>query len=106
MVRAMLYFKGIKLYFWAEAARTAVYLCNRSPSSALHKTILYEVWFGYPPSIQHLRIFGSTCYALTPKDKRSKLQHHSFKSIFLGYNPLNPIGCMMKLIKKSSLHVL
>ena len=86
MVRAMLYFKGIKLYFWAEAARTAVYLRNRSPSLALHQEIPYEVWFGYPPSIQHLRIFGSTCYALIPKDKRNKLQHHSFKCIFLGYS--------------------
>ena len=86
MVRAMLYFKGIKLYFWAEAARTAIYLRNRSPSSALHQAIPYEVWFGYPPSIQHLRIFGSTCYALIPKDKRNKLQHHSFKCIFLGYS--------------------
>ena len=86
MVREMLYFKGIKLYFWAEATRTVVYLRNRSPSSALHQVISYEVWFGYPPSIQHLRIFGSTCYALTPKDKRSKLQRHSFKCIFLGYS--------------------
>ena len=36
MVREMLYFKGIKLYFWVEATRTTVYLCNRSPSSTLH----------------------------------------------------------------------
>lgn len=73
MVRAMLYFKGIKLHFWAKATRIAVYLRNRSPSSTLHQSIAYEVWFGYPPSVQHLRIFGSTCYALISKDKRSKL---------------------------------
>jgi len=35
MVREMLYFKGIKLHFWAEATRTTVYLHNRSPSSTL-----------------------------------------------------------------------
>ena len=58
MVREMLYFKGIKLYFWAEAARTAVYPRNRSPSSALHQEIPYEVWFRYPPSIQHLEFLG------------------------------------------------
>ena len=85
MVREMLYIKGVKLHFWAEAARTTVYLRNRSPSSELQQAIPYEVWFGYPHSIQHLKIFGSTSYALIPKGKSSKLHQHSFKCTFLGY---------------------
>lgn len=57
MVRAMLYFKGIKLHFWAEVARTKFYLHNRSPSFSLHQATPYEVWYGYPTSVRHLQIF-------------------------------------------------
>ena len=35
--------------------------------------------------IRHLRVFGSTCYALIPKEQRNKLGARSRKCIFLGY---------------------
>jgi hypothetical protein len=38
------------------------------------------------PSVRHLRVFGSTCYALIPKEQRSKLDARSWKCIFLGYS--------------------
>ena len=37
------------------------------------------------PSVRHLRVFGSTCYALIPKEQRNKLGARSRKYIFLGY---------------------
>ena len=43
------------------------------------------MWFGHLPSVRHLRVFGSTCYALIPKDQRNKLGAQSRKCIFLGY---------------------
>jgi transposase InsO family protein len=42
--RCMLYNKGISRHFWAEAASTACYLINRSPSIPLDKKTLIEVW--------------------------------------------------------------
>eukprot|EP00253_Pinus_taeda_P034645 PITA_34645 len=33
----------------------------------------YEMWYGHIPSVKHLRVFGSTCYALKPKVHRKKL---------------------------------
>ena len=28
----------------------------------------YEMWYGHIPSVRHLRVFGSFCYALIPKE--------------------------------------
>jgi hypothetical protein len=59
---------------------------NRCPSHALKNKTPYEMWYGHIPSVRHLRVFGSTCYALIPKEKRSKLDARSQKCIFLGYS--------------------
>ena len=44
------------------------------------------MWYGHVPSIKHLRVFGSTYYALIPKVHRNKLGARSRKCIFLGYS--------------------
>ena len=46
---------------------------------------LYEVWKGYKPNVNHLRIFRCSAYAHIPKDERSKMDPKAKKSIFLGY---------------------
>jgi hypothetical protein len=43
-IRSMLSHSGLLKSFWAEAADTAVYLINRSPSVALDGGILECVW--------------------------------------------------------------
>ena len=78
-------FKNVKLMFWGDAVKCAAYLRNRSPSNALDNKTPHEMWFGYLPSVRHLRVFGSTCYALIPKEKINKLGARSRKCIFLGY---------------------
>jgi hypothetical protein len=35
------------------------------------------MWYGCIPSVRHLRVFGSTCYALIPKEQRNKLDTRS-----------------------------
>eukprot|EP00253_Pinus_taeda_P021352 PITA_21352 len=71
--------------FWADAVLCATYIKNRCPSSAIRNNTPYESWYGHVPSVKHLRIFGSTCYALIPKVHRNKLGARSCKCIFLGY---------------------
>eukprot|EP00253_Pinus_taeda_P025980 PITA_25980 len=44
------------------------------------------MWYGHIPSVKHLRVFGSTYYALIPKVHRNKLGARSHKCIFLGYS--------------------
>jgi hypothetical protein len=86
MVRSMMFFKNVKLMFWADAILCAVYVKNMCPSHALKNKTPYEMWYGHIPSVRHLRVFGSTCYALIPKEQRSKLDARSRKCIFLGYS--------------------
>jgi transposase InsO family protein len=42
MARSMMHFKGLSTKYWAEAVHTAVYLKNRSPTSALDGKTHYE----------------------------------------------------------------
>ena len=50
-------------HFWAEAANTACYLINRSPSIPLNKKTPIEVWSGTLADYLQLRVFGCTAYA-------------------------------------------
>jgi transposase InsO family protein len=78
--RCMLSNAGMSRRFWAEAASTANYLINRSPSIPLDKSI--EVWSGTPADYSHLRVFGCTAYAHVDN---GKLEPRVVKCIFLGY---------------------
>ena len=65
---------------------TAVYLRNRSPTSALTDATPYEAWRGDKPDLSHLRVFGCRAYMHLDKTKRSsKLQPRSIPVIFVGY---------------------
>ena len=86
MARSMLTFKGLSPTYWAEAIHTAVYLRNRSPNASLEGITPYEAWFGFKPKVKHLRVFGSICYALVPKEKRTKLDSRSLKCTMIGYS--------------------
>ena len=86
MARTMLAEKDMPKEFWAEAVYTAVYLLNRCPTKAVLNKTPIEAWSGRKPSAQHLRVFGSICYAHIPKEKRHKLEEKTQKGIFLGYS--------------------
>ena len=44
------------------------------------------LWYGTKHSVNHLRVFGSTCHALVPKEKMTKLENRSMKCMLLGYS--------------------
>ena len=73
---------GLHRRFRAEAASTAYYLINRSPSIALNKKTPIEVWSGSPADYSQLRVFCCTVY---PHVDNGKLEPRAVKCIFLGY---------------------
>ena len=85
MVRCMLYDAKLGQEFWGHAALTAIHIINRLPSSAHNNKTPYEIWFGTPPSLGHLRVFGCTAYRHTPAQTRRKLDRHTEKCRLIGY---------------------
>jgi len=71
--------------FRADAIQCAEYLRIRCLTHALDNKTPYEMWYGRLPLVKHLKVFGSTSYALIPKEKRCKVGARSRKCIFLGY---------------------
>lgn len=89
MARSMLTFKRLSPTYWEKAIHTVVYLRNRSPTASLDGIKPYEAWFGFKPRVEHLRFFGSVCYSLVPKEKRTKLDSRSLKCTMIGYSDEN-----------------
>ncbi|KAH9704361.1 Integrase catalytic domain-containing protein [Citrus sinensis] len=81
-VRCMLLSSNLFKFFWAEAAVTAAYLINRSPSSALEFKTPQEVWSGKPPDLSNLKVFGCPAYAHI---RQGKLELRAVKGYFMGY---------------------
>ncbi|KAG8481529.1 hypothetical protein CXB51_026324 [Gossypium anomalum] len=81
-VRCMLSNANLPKSFWAEAASTACFLINRSPSVAIEKKTPQEVWSGNPANYSDLKIFGCPAYAHV---NNGKLEPRSIKCVILGY---------------------
>jgi len=55
------------------------------PTAALDSATPYELWNGRKPDVSHLRVWGSTAYVHSQKDKRAALRSHYDKCVFIGY---------------------
>jgi len=71
--------------FWGHAVLTSVHIHNRLPSQSHQDISPREHWTGMEPGIRHLRVFGSTAWVYTPKERRQKLDPKSVRSIFVRY---------------------
>jgi transposase InsO family protein len=71
--------------WWTELLETVVYLKLRAPASILQKKTPYEIIYGKPPSLLHLRRIGSCAWVLIPKEHRAKLGPRSSECRLLGY---------------------
>jgi hypothetical protein len=90
-VRCMLYDTNLSKKLWQEAARTVVYLKNRSPASSIAKdTTPYELWHGKRPNLEHIRTFGSKCLAYVPNTSaQKKLDTRAINGYLIGYDASN-----------------
>jgi hypothetical protein len=74
--------------FWSEAVQTAVYLINRSPTSALGGRIPAALWYNEKPNLSKLRVFGCVAYLLLPKELiPGKFDSKCLKYYFTGFCP-------------------
>jgi hypothetical protein len=83
-VRSMLADAKMSGKVWAEAAETANYLRDLSPTVGRSKTP-HESFFGRKPDVSHLRAFGSPAYVLVPKSLRKILDPRCVKGHLVGY---------------------
>lgn len=86
---AMLWTALLPIGFWAAAVKTAVFLTNCSPATALedNKTP-FESYFGTKPNSGFLRVWGCKAAAHVPDQLRTKTDWTSKSSphcIFIGY---------------------
>lgn len=84
-VRCMLQDSGCERRMWAEAANTAAYIINRSPTKKLLMATPEEKWLERKVDLEHIRVFGCKAYAHIPREKRTKLDPKSKQYIFVGY---------------------
>jgi transposase InsO family protein len=77
--RAMLTAADMTDEHWAEAATTANYLRNCSPTAGNTKTP-WELFHGKKPDVSNLHIFGSTAFVRIPSELRTKLDPASQKA--------------------------
>ena len=91
---------GLPDEFWAEAITTATYLANRSPSSSRNFKTPYEIRYGKPPCLSHLRVFGCQAWAHVPKVQRSKLEPRARPAVFVGYEQNRKGYCLFDVQAK------
>jgi len=66
-------------------ALTAVHIINCLPSGLHQNKPPFEIWFGSPPSIAQLRVFGCIAYRQIPSQTRSQLEPKASKCRMIGY---------------------
>ena len=67
-----------------EALKTAIHILNRVPSKSVPKTP-YELWTERVPSLNHLRMWGSSAEAKVFNPNIGKLDPKTVSCHFIGY---------------------
>nr|KYP43576.1 Retrovirus-related Pol polyprotein from transposon TNT 1-94 [Cajanus cajan] len=77
VARALCFQANFPLEFWGDCVLTACYLINRTPTTVLHGKTPYNLLYGTPPSLNHLRVLGCLCYAHNQNHKGDKFASRS-----------------------------
>jgi transposase InsO family protein len=72
--------------FWAEAINTASYSINRLYLHRILKKTSYELLTGKKPNVSYFRDFGSKCFILVKRGRKSKFAPKAVEGFLLGYD--------------------
>jgi hypothetical protein len=72
--------------FWAEAINTACYSINRLYLHRILKKTSYELLTGKKPNVSYFRVFGSKCFILIKRGRKSKFGPKVVEGFLLGYD--------------------
>jgi hypothetical protein len=72
--------------FWAEAINTACYSINRLYLHRILKKTSYELLTGKNPNVSYFRVFGSKCFILIKRGRKSKFAPKVVEGFLLGYD--------------------
>ena len=87
IARTMLNESSLPKYFWADAVSTSCYVMNKVLIRPILKKTPYEVFNGRKPNINHLRVFGCSCFVLNNgKENLGKFDEKADLGIFIGYS--------------------
>jgi hypothetical protein len=71
--------------FWAKAINTACYSINRLYLHRILKKTSYELLTGKNPNVSYFRVFGSKCFILVKRGRKSKFAPKAAEGFLLGY---------------------
>jgi transposase InsO family protein len=72
--------------FWAEAINTACYSINRLYLHRILKKTSYKLLTGKKPNVSYFRVFGSKCFILIKRGRKSKFAPKAVEGFLLGYD--------------------
>jgi hypothetical protein len=72
--------------FWAEAVNTACYAINRLYLHRILKMTSYELLTGKKPNVSYFRVFGSKCFILVKRGRKSNFSPKAVEGFLLGYD--------------------
>jgi transposase InsO family protein len=84
MARTMLDEYKTPDWFWAESINTACYSINRLYLHRILKKTSYELLTGKKPNVSYFRVFGSKCFILIKRGRKSKFARKTVEGFLLG----------------------
>ena len=90
MTRSLLSDQQLSAGFWAEALTYATHLYNRLVNKHNCKLTKFELYFGFRPSFDMIRVFGCTVYLKTYDILLKKWDNKASKGRFIGLDSKNP----------------
>jgi hypothetical protein len=72
--------------FWAEAINTACFSINQLYLHRILKMTSYELLTGKKPNVSYFRVFGSKCFILVKRGRKSKFAPKAVEGFLLGYD--------------------
>jgi hypothetical protein len=86
MARTMLDEYKTSNRFWAKAINTVCYAINRLYLHRILKKTSYELLTGKKPNVSYFRVFGSKCFILVKRGRKSKFAPKAVEGFLHGYD--------------------